>query len=151
MSSAAGKPTVLKPLVRSVTPAHAKDVARMRRVLNVNGFDADPVDIESAYVSWSAALPHHPAWHHPGHLNDAMILDALTKGLVPAPEIEPEPAPATPLAKDPNHDAPPAKQDDARAVELEATAPAAPERPAREMPGVRSGRADDRGGRRDRR
>lgn len=84
-------------LVRSVSPARAKDVERMTRILRENGFDAAPVDIEGAYSSWSAEKTNRP-WHNPSYLNDLQLLAAIKERLRPADEPESE-GPSTSTAE----------------------------------------------------
>ncbi len=135
-------------LVRKVTPERAADVDRLRKLLNDDGKDADPVHVELAYQAWSLKATSKP-WHPLGYRKDAEHLAVLTESLERAvrltafspPPIEPpsvEPAP---------DDEPPAKQDDARSVAYE-TAAAAPERPESDLSGVQGRRADGGGQRR---
>jgi hypothetical protein len=77
-------------LKRIVPPEHAKDVARLKRILNKAGYDAAEVDLEAAYAGWSGSLPNKPAWHPLSYLtDDKKVLEILLKQLGPdTKEIE---------------------------------------------------------------
>jgi len=81
--------TRLKRLVRKVVSTHAKDVARLRALLNKNGYDADDLEIEAAYIAWSRSLPRPSEWHSLSYMtNEATLLKVLLDVMIVEPEQE---------------------------------------------------------------
>lgn len=135
-------------LIRTVTPERVADVARLRKILNTHGLDADPLHVEMAYQSWSIKATSKP-WHPLGYRKDddhyAVLMEYLNRSaqVIDLPPVEPnvELPPSVEHAPD---DEPPAKQDDARSEPHETPA-TAPERPASDLSGVQGRRADGGG------
>lgn len=71
-------------LKRVMSPEHAKDVKRLKSILNKNGYDAADADIEAAYGGFSLSLPHKPGWHPLSFFqDDKKLLEAMLKHLAP--------------------------------------------------------------------
>ncbi len=133
----------MKRLVRRPHANHEGDVAELRANLNATGFDADPVDIESAYSAWCLSRVRQ-AWWPIKSMSAAHQVVALLEALTPEPE---------PPAKVEVPHAPLPPQQDARQPAHEEPAPAksapAPERSQGEVPRVRDGGQARGAGRRD--